>query len=220
VQVESRANHKLPRYSPDSRRLLIIEAARASFVSFGFAARTKEIAHRAGVAEGLIFRYFGSKEGLFEAAVIEPLETQVAEMAATAETFTFMDPEERRHQSESLHQHMLTTMTELAPLLGVALFSDRAAGRELYQRRILPLLDQLTHTVRRAMQAWEHPSRDVRLVAMVMWGTYLAVSLDAQLGDTPVRADEFAKEFTELLISGTGHTTHRPGRAASTRRSR
>lgn len=52
----------------------ILCAAQAVFTAKGFdAAGTREIAERAGVNVALIARYFGSKEGLFEAAVLAHL---------------------------------------------------------------------------------------------------------------------------------------------------
>ncbi len=47
----------------------IIEAAREVFLEHGFSATTAEIAQRAGVSEGTLFKRFFSKEELFEAAI-------------------------------------------------------------------------------------------------------------------------------------------------------
>ncbi|GGL99029.1 TetR/AcrR family transcriptional regulator [Deinococcus aerophilus] len=47
----------------------IVEAAREIFLQQGFAATTAEIARRAGVSEGTLFKRYASKEDLFEAAV-------------------------------------------------------------------------------------------------------------------------------------------------------
>jgi AcrR family transcriptional regulator len=47
----------------------IIEAAREAFLEFGFGAPSSEIARRAGVSEGTIFKRFRTKEELFVAAV-------------------------------------------------------------------------------------------------------------------------------------------------------
>lgn len=50
----------------------ILAAARAVFLRDGFNASTVEIAQRAGVAEGTLFRRFTTKEGLFQAALRAP----------------------------------------------------------------------------------------------------------------------------------------------------
>jgi AcrR family transcriptional regulator len=53
---------------------LILGAAEELFASRGYTgATTREIAERAGVAEPMIFRAFGSKEQLYRAAVVEPV---------------------------------------------------------------------------------------------------------------------------------------------------
>ena len=53
-----------------SRRESIIEAARKVFAERGFdAGTTRQIAAEAGVAEGLIYHYFDSKEALLDAVV-------------------------------------------------------------------------------------------------------------------------------------------------------
>lgn len=47
----------------------IVEAARAVFVEQGFSATTAEIARRAGVSEGTLFKRFPTKEDMFEEVV-------------------------------------------------------------------------------------------------------------------------------------------------------
>ena len=56
-------------------RTSLLTAAVETFAERGFAgASTKEISQRAAVAEALLFRHFGNKAGLFEAAVLDPFE--------------------------------------------------------------------------------------------------------------------------------------------------
>jgi AcrR family transcriptional regulator len=59
---------------------LLLDAAREVFATRGFrGARTKEIADKAGVSEALLYRHFGSKAGLFEEAILEPVNSFVGE---------------------------------------------------------------------------------------------------------------------------------------------
>jgi AcrR family transcriptional regulator len=52
----------------------MLDAARELFAERGFEeATTRQIADRAGVLEHLLYRNFGSKAGLFDAAVVGPL---------------------------------------------------------------------------------------------------------------------------------------------------
>jgi AcrR family transcriptional regulator len=59
-----------PRDAAATRQALL-DAARQLFASTGYDATTvRAIADRAGVNQALLFRYFGSKEGLFDEAVL------------------------------------------------------------------------------------------------------------------------------------------------------
>lgn len=83
------------RLKPDERRILLLEAAARVFGRRGFdATRMVDVAAEAGVAKGLLYRHFPSKDALFEAL----LERQGAEfvkalqgVAASAATDDRMD---------------------------------------------------------------------------------------------------------------------------------
>jgi len=71
------------RRSTTEIRELILSAARDQFVANGFVAtRTRDVADQAGVQERLLFTNFGSKLGLFNAALVEPLKGVVADFLA------------------------------------------------------------------------------------------------------------------------------------------
>jgi AcrR family transcriptional regulator len=56
------------------RREQILEVAQDAFMQAGYRGTTAlEISRRAGVSEKLVLKHFGSKEGLFRAAVVDPL---------------------------------------------------------------------------------------------------------------------------------------------------
>jgi AcrR family transcriptional regulator len=58
----------------------ILTAAEALFASRGFAGTTtRAVAQSAGVSEALVYTHFGSKIGLFEAAVVDRYESFVTE---------------------------------------------------------------------------------------------------------------------------------------------
>lgn len=62
------------RRSPAQVRRLILAAARDLFGSGGYATTTtRQIAESAGVTEKAVFRHFGTKAALFEAAMLTPL---------------------------------------------------------------------------------------------------------------------------------------------------
>lgn len=59
------------------KRVKILEAAIPMFADYGLSATTiAAIAKQAGVGFGIVFNYFSTKEELFKASVIEPLDKQ------------------------------------------------------------------------------------------------------------------------------------------------
>jgi AcrR family transcriptional regulator len=72
---------KVPAVRADAERnkKLIVQAAREIFATAGLAAPIDQIAERAGVGTGTLYRHFPTKEALFEAVVIGRVEDLVEE---------------------------------------------------------------------------------------------------------------------------------------------
>ncbi|GAA1307003.1 TetR family transcriptional regulator [Planotetraspora silvatica] len=69
---------------PDTKKRNLLDAALAEFAARGIAAtRTDAIAARAGCSPGLIYTYFGSKEGLFDAVFDRIVTETVTEIPIT-----------------------------------------------------------------------------------------------------------------------------------------
>ncbi|PZP36748.1 MAG: TetR family transcriptional regulator [Roseateles depolymerans] len=69
----------------EARPQELLDAAAALFIEKGFAAtRSEEVAARAGVSKGTLYRYYPSKDDLFKAVVRENLSAPIAESAALA----------------------------------------------------------------------------------------------------------------------------------------
>jgi AcrR family transcriptional regulator len=80
AKQESTTTPKRFRREPGVGRQLMLKAAHDEFCERGFArATTRAIAERAGVAEPLLFRHFGSKAALFNEVVFGPFETFLQE---------------------------------------------------------------------------------------------------------------------------------------------
>jgi AcrR family transcriptional regulator len=67
------------RADAERNKKLIVQAAREVFATAGLAAPIDEIAQRAGVGTGTLYRHFPTKEALFEAVVIGRVEDLVEE---------------------------------------------------------------------------------------------------------------------------------------------
>lgn len=71
--AEANGEKKATRRKRGEPRRLLLETARELFSSQGYSGTsTREIAEGAGVSETLMFRYFGSKVGLFREALVVP----------------------------------------------------------------------------------------------------------------------------------------------------
>lgn len=182
----SSSTGKRRRIAADERRAEIIEVARRAFVRDGHAARTKDIAAEAGVDSALIYYYFKSKSALFEASVLEPLTALVERMREgsreLAETTT---DQERYLLLRRRHNEMTTILTELVPLLGIALFADPTSGRAFYRERLAPVLNDIAAATDNGMAGWSRPGLTAADLVRSIFGAHLAFGLDAALGDNP-----------------------------------
>ncbi|MDC8783838.1 TetR/AcrR family transcriptional regulator [Roseateles koreensis] len=73
----------------EARPQELLDAALTLFVERGFAAtRSEEVAARAGVSKGTLYRYYPSKEDLFKAVVRENLSVHIEDSAVQVANFT------------------------------------------------------------------------------------------------------------------------------------
>lgn len=66
-------------------RARVLEAAREAFAAEGLAVPLDEIARRAGVGAGTVYRHFPTKEALFEAVIVDRLDFLVERAKAALE---------------------------------------------------------------------------------------------------------------------------------------
>jgi AcrR family transcriptional regulator len=65
------AGDRPPRADAVRNRARVLEAAQAAFAAEGLAVPLDEIARRAGVGAGTVYRHFPTKEALFEAVILD-----------------------------------------------------------------------------------------------------------------------------------------------------
>lgn len=197
-----------PRLSADERRQQIIQAARQVFEQTGFdGARTRDLAAAAGVNEALLYRHFGSKEELFEAAVAAPLEEAVNKVVELSGA----PPEEFDATGTVMYDRtyrfifdLLGVMDEIGPLMGVMLFGQADRAGEYFRNRIDPALNDLERVVEANLSAWRHKDFDValmvRLAVGMAWFIATADRLNARERDRAATAEA----ITSMLIHGVG----------------
>lgn len=198
---------RLRRSSAEVRGLML-DAARRLFHAKGFdATSTREISHEAGVSESMLFRHFGSKQAVYDAAVLDPFVRFVQ---------TFVDDWTRApsaaQEPERLALDYVTGFHELCREHRdlIALLSaepdDRsgsapgATARALIRAQLDALVTQLG---RHHAGAGSEPGMDPRLA--VRFAIAIVVGA-AQLGDEFFDVgDRLATELAAFVVRGAGH---------------
>lgn len=183
----------------------ILDAARSVFLADGMAgARTRRIAEVAGVNEALLYQHFSSKEAIFDEAVVKPLRAIVAKVIDAGSVLPAYDPEGRvQHElTEQYLAELLRTFIEVAPLLGVVLFSDSATGERFYAEAVQPLAAAISGAVLAAFPTWSHREFDPELVTLSVIGTCISLSLERHFARRAIDIDATARQLTDMLFYG------------------
>ncbi len=189
------------------RRAQILAASRKVFLARGLVgARTRQIAEEAGVKEAILYSHFASKEEIFAAAVFDPLEELVTEIVDRFGKLDTLDDQAKQRLFVEENERALEVMTEVVPLLGVALFSNVALGRQFFVERLVPLLERWAEVTERGMRGWAHRPVDPRVVMMSAWGMHYGLALDAAMRDKELDVEKTTREITDLLYYGLIHT--------------
>jgi AcrR family transcriptional regulator len=185
------------RRSSEEVRSLVLDAARELFAERGFGGTTtREIADRAGVSETVLFRNFGSKELVFQAAVVEPIDDFLRSYTAgwLSIPLTDSDPDEMlRTFVESLYD---LARSNRSLLLAAAAEDLGREGQAAFAR--------LEHMA--AEIAGHHGySYDPRIAVRAVVATVISMAVfgEALFGsETPADRDQVVAELTGLLTRG------------------
>ena len=202
---ETAAETRLTPPAQLDRRRHIAEAARGIFASHGLAgAKTRQIAEAAGVTETILYRHFDSKEEIFEEAILVPVEELAADLLRLTSEFSKISPRRRFQLSEEFHLEILHVLREITPLLGVALFSDREAGRRFYAERLVPVWEKAIEATRQAMPAKQRRRIEPQELFFAMLGIHLGLSINAHFGELELDEDAAAHLVTKMIAFGLG----------------
>ncbi|MFD7061134.1 TetR/AcrR family transcriptional regulator [Streptomyces sp. NPDC059906] len=180
-------------------RAALLAAARARFALVGYdATSVRDIARDAGVDATLIFRYFGSKERLFEeASRPEDTEPPVAEEARPADVPTWLlEATLRQHLPGASGGHPLTTL-----LL--------SSGRQECREQLNSQLSEMY--VRNLEQLVDLPDRELR--AELLTALLLGINVSRSIAHTPALTkacvDDIAPYFGQVadVLLGTSNAT-------------
>jgi AcrR family transcriptional regulator len=125
------------RADAERNRGLVLEAARAVFAEHGLEAGVAEVAERAGVGVGTIFRRFPTKNDLLAALLVARVE-EIVELARSATSF-------REFMTEAAALHM--SDRGFCDCVGREVFErpELAQGREEVRRLVGSLLERAQH---------------------------------------------------------------------------
>jgi len=174
------------RLTASERREGILAAARDVFLrrSAG-GARIREISQVAGVNEALLYRHFESKEQLFQAAIVQPLDETIEKLlqqGPEAGPEVWSSPQRRVEQVTAVIDTLLDGVLDIAPLLSVVLSGEAEDAEDTYRTRIVPAIETLSDAVESVRRHWGYPGVDARLVVISALGVCMMLALDDRFG--------------------------------------
>ncbi|MCX2930087.1 TetR family transcriptional regulator [Mycobacterium sp. CVI_P3] len=192
----------------------IVSAARAAFGQYGYnATTTSSIARRAGVSEPVIYRHFGTKEALFDAAVLTPFtEFLTRHLAEWQQRRPGSRPaiDEAEELFNDLIRLFMDERDIALPLLAVYHFGDPSGTlkRRLEQsmRQVVTLVEQ-----RSASEAStrEYSGVDIPVLARIMVGVCFSLVTFPHLFDMDqLPRTRFVHEMARLTMHGIEFRNH------------
>lgn len=203
---------------------LILESARELFATKGYAGTsTREIAEHAGVYEKMIYRRFGSKAELFEAAVLEPFNEVVTSYldawAAQAATGDASLEQLADAFAPPLYRTMRDSRKLVLALMAAEEFhaedfqgTERTLAAEIHRHVMRMAPPAEIEVIRRSL-----PDVDVAPMVLISWGLIIGTALlepALKLGrDDADGRDRLIEELTKFLLYG---IAGRPGPKSQT----
>lgn len=184
TQTKRAASGHAPRTGPRIRRgtapALLLAAAQELFAERGpYATTTRQIADRADVSEDLIFRYYGSKNGLLQEAVVRPivelLESTKPRWIAAQDNWTGDDHERSvafvGQIYDMVHGNRTIVMTMMQVLIGGPGEIDDLAVHQLASQMYEPLAPAFENYLARNGFRDSDPALLLRLIMLLIGST-------------------------------------------------
>jgi AcrR family transcriptional regulator len=168
VKAKLAAETRKPRADSARNRQLLIDAAKASFAEVGLNVSLEEIARRAAVGIGTLYRHFPSREAVVEAVYRRAVE-QLAE--AVPQLLESSSAGEALHKWMHLFVDYIATKRMIAPSLGAVVNRTPA----LYASSVELITGAISTLVKRAVASGEvrmdiDPSDLLRAMVGVSYG--------------------------------------------------
>jgi AcrR family transcriptional regulator len=182
--TKSSESPRARRLTAEARKRSILQAARRAFTETGDMNGTtiRHIAERGGISEGVIYRHFESKDQLFFEAVVEPLTDAIDELAAASQVVDRDEPLTPERQVEALnglYRHLISTLEEVLPLLGLVLFGDPKVARRFYRENFAAVMDRLAAAWREVEERYGFETGSPDISARAVMGIALVLALES-----------------------------------------
>jgi AcrR family transcriptional regulator len=189
-------------------RTLLLESARERFAAHGYAGvSVRRIAADAGASPQLVFNYFGSKSGLFEAAVLAPFEAYVAEIGLNLLTRSdnLSMLEDTRAFVTGLYDLFDRYRSLVLALITAQGTTGEGAGEKATASfgRLLEPMDKFAHSDEGRRRLWE--GYDGRIAVRALMGLVISMTvLDTLLldADSKPSRDEMIEQLSHLMAHG------------------
>ena len=146
MSVEAASSGRKPRADAQRNRDRLIEAAKAGFAEVGAEVSLEEIARRAGVGIGTLYRHFPTREAIVEAVY----RREVGQLAEAATRLTGSSaPGEALHQWMRLFVDYIGAKKVILPALNAV----AGGASAIYAQSGLAIPEATTMLVRRAVEA-------------------------------------------------------------------
>jgi AcrR family transcriptional regulator len=187
------------------RRRQILAAAVKVFAEKGFhASRVGDVAEEAGVAYGLVYHYFNSKEDLLETIFRTTWTEMLARVHEVEEAG--VPAAEAVRQVTALLLRTWRRDPDLVRVLVREVTRNQHVQKEVEE--ITAAMDALERIVRRGQESGEFRSElDARLAAVVFYGALEEVLSSWVLGQLPDRDEDIARAEKNLVAVLTGGFT-------------
>jgi AcrR family transcriptional regulator len=177
-----------PRADSARNRQLLIDAAKAGFASVGLTVGLEEIARRAGVGIGTLYRHFPNREAIVEAVYRREVEHLAA---AVPQLLERCPPAEALHKWMHLFVDYVVTKRVIAPSLAVS----AGPASKLYISSVQLITGAISTLVKRAIAAG-----DVR--NDIDASDLLRAMIGVSMGNPDAGWQASARRLIDLLMDG------------------
>ncbi len=206
--VSKRSNGTRPRRRREARPREILDAALSVFVEHGFsAARTEEIAKRAGITKGTLYLYFPSKDAIFKSLLQESFAPHLSQFANGIQNAEGSSADIIRLIIRGLGGFMRTSPYAALPKLIISEIGNFPELARFYKSEVIDLgLGMFESIIRRGIALGEFRQVDPKHTARLMMTpvSYTAIwrTSFGRLDSEPYDYEALLETHLDLVLRG------------------